>query len=326
MGFRMRRSIRVAPGVRLNMSKRGVGMSVGAGGLRYSVHSSGRRTMFARTGVPGLWYQQQAGGAARARARQSASAPSAPRKPGMFAPKSEKQLFRAWQARDAELIANVGKQFPEISTTAFSLAGLMLASADGDRALSLLQRAFGSGEDPATTEFFRKYLSGAIQLQIAEGVIAHVPLGRDAVGLALAELYQTEGKFQDAIGVVEQLEPTTYAAVSLAELYVSAERYQDVIELTEGVENSDDATALLCVFRGVAFREQGYHDAAHEAFKQALRSRSRDAAIRHLALSERATNYAAQGKKAMARKDLERILAEGSTFEGVTERLAELSA
>jgi tetratricopeptide (TPR) repeat protein len=113
--------------------------------------------------------------------------------------------------------------------------------------------------------------------------------------------------------------------VSLAELYVAAKRYPDVIELTDGVENTDDATALLCAFRGVAFREQGFQDAANEAFKQALRSRSRDAAIRHLALSERATNYAVQGKKGMARKDLERILAEDSSFEGVKERLAELA-
>jgi tetratricopeptide (TPR) repeat protein len=143
--------------------------------------------------------------------------------------------------------------------------------------------------------------------------------------LTLAELYQSEDRFEDAIEVVEQLEPTTYAAVSLAELYVAANRYPDVIELTDGIENTDDATALLCVFRGVAFREQGFHDAAHEAFKQALRSRSRAAAIRHLALSERATNYAAQGKKGMARKDLERILAEDSSFEGVKERLDELS-
>lgn len=42
-------------------------------------------------------------------------------------------------------------------------------------------------------------------------------------------------------------------------------------------------------------------------------------------LSERAANYAAQGKKGMARKDLERILAEDSTFEGVQERIAALS-
>jgi hypothetical protein len=47
------------------------------------------------------------------------------------------------------------------------------------------------------------------------------------------------------------------------------------------------------VFRGQAFREQGFHDAAHEALKEALRSRSRAAEIRHLALAERAQNYLA---------------------------------
>jgi Tfp pilus assembly protein PilF len=47
--------------------------------------------------------------------------------------------------------------------------------------------------------------------------------------------------------------------------------------------------------------------------------------VRHLALSERAANYAGQGKKAMARKDLKRILAEDSTYPDVSEALAELS-
>ena len=124
---------------------------------------------------------------------------------------------------------------------------------------------------------------------------------------------------------MEQLEPTTYAAVSLAELYTATRRFDEVIELTEGIKNDDDASALLCVYRGVAFRERGFHDAAHEAFKEALRSRSRDAAIRHLGLSERAENYLAQGKKGMAKKDLERILAEDSGFEGLQERLAALA-
>jgi Tfp pilus assembly protein PilF len=118
---------------------------------------------------------------------------------------------------------------------------------------------------------------------------------------------------------------TTYAAVSLVELYLKAGRFDEVVELTEGMKNEDDASALLCVFRGSAFREQGFHDAAHEALKEALRSRSREAAIRHLALSERAANYMAQGKKSQARKDLERILAEDSGYEGVREQLAELS-
>jgi hypothetical protein len=43
---------------------------------------------------------------------------------------------------------------------------------------------------------------------------------------------------------LEQLEPTTYAAVSLAELYAQAGRWDDFIELTGGgVQNEDDAGA-----------------------------------------------------------------------------------
>jgi tetratricopeptide (TPR) repeat protein len=157
-------------------------------------------------------------------------------------------------------------------------------------------------------------------------VTAELPVDRDAVGLALAELKQEHDDLPGAIEVVELLEPTTYAAVSLAELYAQTGRWDDVIELTEGMKNEDDASALLCVFRGQSFREQGFHDAAHEAYKEALRARSRAAPIRHLALADRAQNYLAQGKKAQARKDLERILAEDSDYEGVREQLAELSA
>jgi len=40
MGFRLRKSIKVVPGVRLKVSRRGVGASVGAGAGRYSVHST----------------------------------------------------------------------------------------------------------------------------------------------------------------------------------------------------------------------------------------------------------------------------------------------
>jgi tetratricopeptide (TPR) repeat protein len=165
-----------------------------------------------------------------------------------------------------------------------------------------------------------------MEIPIAAGVRAELSLSRDAVGLALAELLQQkEGDLSGAIDVVERLEPSAYTAVSLAELYLLADRLDEVIALTEGVTNKDDATAILLVFRGAAFRRQRFHDAAHETLKEALRSRSRAAPIRHLALSERAANYLAQGKKAMARKDLERILAEDSDYEGVRERLAELT-
>lgn len=51
MGLRMRKSIKIAPGVRMNIGKKGVGVSVGTKGLRYSVNSSGRKTT--TVGIPG---------------------------------------------------------------------------------------------------------------------------------------------------------------------------------------------------------------------------------------------------------------------------------
>lgn len=324
MGFRMRKSIKVAPGVRLNVSKRGVGASVGAGGVRYSAHSTGRKTVSARTGIPGVYYQK---GVSGGRSRAPAPEPIAPpKKPGLFAPKGEKQLYKAIKVQDLQAIKRVGEEHPDFRLASYSIAGLMLLTDDSATAKGLLEEAFGTGLDPATDSFVSNYLFTRLELSVAEGVTAELPINRDAVGLALAELSQGEGDVEGAIDVVEQLEPTTYSAVSLAELYSLAGRWDEVIELTEGIKNEDDAAALLCVFRGRALREQGFHDAAHETLKEALRSRSRAAPIRHLALAERAQNFLAQGKKSQARKDLERILAEDSNYEDVREQLSELSS
>jgi tetratricopeptide (TPR) repeat protein len=140
----------------------------------------------------------------------------------------------------------------------------------------------------------------------------------------LAEVYQAHDRLDDAIKTVEQLEPTTYAALSLGELYCEVEEYPEVVQVTEGVTNEDDATAMLCVFRGIAFREQKLFEAARQSFKEALRTKKRDAVVRHRALLERARTYEAEGKRAMARKDLERIMAEDSNYEGLDQAIAEL--
>jgi Protein of unknown function (DUF4236) len=57
--FRFRRTIKIAPGVRLNINKRSVGVSAGARGARVSVNSDGRSTR--SVGVPGtgLYYRSQ---------------------------------------------------------------------------------------------------------------------------------------------------------------------------------------------------------------------------------------------------------------------------
>lgn len=50
MGFRFRRSIRLFPGVRLNIGKRGVSLSAGVRGAHVTVSEHGTRTT---VGVPG---------------------------------------------------------------------------------------------------------------------------------------------------------------------------------------------------------------------------------------------------------------------------------
>ncbi len=51
MAIRFRKSIKIAKGVRLNLNKRSVGLSIGGRGARYTINSKGRRT--STIGIPG---------------------------------------------------------------------------------------------------------------------------------------------------------------------------------------------------------------------------------------------------------------------------------
>ena len=71
MAFRARKSIKISKGVRLNLSTKGVGVSAGVKGARYSAHSSGRRTKTLSLPGTGLSYVSTSGtkgGATRVKA------------------------------------------------------------------------------------------------------------------------------------------------------------------------------------------------------------------------------------------------------------------
>src|SRR5215203_3189817 len=162
MGFRMRKSIKVAPGVKVNVSKRGVGASVGGKGGRYSVHSSGRRTVSAGGGVvPGVSYQKSVGGGGSRKASQpqsSGAAPVAPKKPGLFAPKGEKELYKAVKSQDVQAMKRVGEQHPDFRLPSYSIAGLMMLTDEPAEAERLLADAFATGSDPGCDKFISTYL------------------------------------------------------------------------------------------------------------------------------------------------------------------------
>jgi tetratricopeptide (TPR) repeat protein len=331
MGFRIRKSIQIVPGVRMTFSKTGIGYSAGVKGYRITKRADGRVQRTASVVGTGISYVTTSGSARTrgvARPRVSPAPVVARRhaaKPGLFAPHGEKELYAALQHHDVDAMERVVEEGPPFALSAATLAGFMkMESGDRDRARELLTWVFGTGQDPAAEDFMRKYPTMQVTLTIVSGVDVELAPDRAAVGLALAGLDRDAQQLDAAIETVEHLEPTSYTALSLADLYCDAARWADVIEVTDEVTNDDDATAFLCTMRGVALREEGHFDAARDAFKEALKSKKREPVVRHRALLERARCYEAEGKRALARKDLELILSEDSTYPGLQDALTEL--
>lgn len=333
MGFVARKTFKVIPGVRMTVSKSGISASAGVPGARVSKSTSGRTTR--TVGVPGsgMYHTKSwSSGRSSSQSRRLAGTPAAaaPRaaKPGFMAPKWEKELYKAVTSSRFEELPMIAQTYPDAAPVAATLDGLVaMQSGERERAREVCRWAWANGGDVGDHPFVRKYLSSSqVTLMVAEGVSATMPISRDALGLALAELEQSAGNTEAAISVVEQLDPSTIAAVSLCELYGAEGQHDAVVDLTNGLRNEDDPTALLLAFRGVALRELGHHTAAREAFKEALKSKSRDAAIRHFALLGRARTYLAENKGGNAKKDLERVLAEDAGYPGVQELLASIQA
>ena len=61
MGMRFKKSKKIAPGVKLNVSNKSVGVSVGGKGVHHSVSSSGRKTTTVSAPGTGLSYVKTSG-------------------------------------------------------------------------------------------------------------------------------------------------------------------------------------------------------------------------------------------------------------------------
>jgi len=336
MGFRMRRSFSVVPGVRLNLSGRSVGVTVGGKYGRTTVNSrTGTHTSYSLPGT-GLSYTTARHTAAKPavgpRPPQprplQAAAPALPVGPGLLAPRGEKELFAALgNGRYADL-EGIASHHPELRHTCMVIDAFKRrddpATHRGIR--RMLEELWASGYEPGTDPFLQKFASASrCAIALAPGISVSLPLSRTSIALALAEHRQEDGDLVEAASVVEALEPSALAAVSLAELYGLLERWQEVVNLTDNVTERDDLSIFLLIQRGAALRELHYFDAAREAFKAALARRSEPVELRHHALLERGLTYAAEGKRALAKKDFEKILAEDGKFPGLAHALASLS-
>ena len=117
MGFQARKSFKVMPGVRMTVSKSGLSTSVGTTGARISRTSSGRVTR--TVGIPGsgLSHTKTVGGSrSSASAGQREPAPSMgaqPVKPGVLAPRWEKDLYKALTTSRFDELPLIGAANPD---------------------------------------------------------------------------------------------------------------------------------------------------------------------------------------------------------------------
>lgn len=71
MGFRFRKSLKIAPGVKLNFNKKSTGITFGGKGFHYTVNSKGKKTT--SVGIPGtgLYYTTTSGGNSKKKSNKS---------------------------------------------------------------------------------------------------------------------------------------------------------------------------------------------------------------------------------------------------------------
>jgi Protein of unknown function (DUF4236) len=182
MGFSARKSIKLAPGVRMTFSKSGVSYSAGTKGYRVTRTAGGRVQRTASIPGTGISHTKSVSGGRSITSPPSYQAP----KPGWLAPKGEKELFKAVQAGDGEAMYQVGRQHAQVAFPAAVLGGLFkVRQGDTAQARELLEWAFAQGRETADDPFLSKYCSTSrISLEVAPGAVVELGLDRSTIALA----------------------------------------------------------------------------------------------------------------------------------------------
>ncbi len=153
---------------------------------------------------------------------------------------------------------------------------------------------------------------------------------RSGAALLLAEVYQLDGRLDEAIGLVQQLDTATpddpVIRLSLCDLLIADEDYDGALETSADAVNDGDVGVATLHARGAALFGLGQPGAAAEAFTAALAKRAdRNPDLLIAVRYDRALAYLAAGQKSKARGDFEKIIAADPGYLDVQERLAGLT-
>jgi tetratricopeptide (TPR) repeat protein len=337
MSLRFRQYLKILPGLKLIVSKRGLGLNLGVRGAHVTVNTQGQFTR--SIGIPGTGLSDVKRTSLRKRKKKSSKEyeevkeyenqipkPQPKNTPSIFASKNEKLFFEALTAHEIFLYKNLFS-IPELELVSKSIAvQLAIQTDDGMKeSIHWFEEIWKNKSDLANNKLFKKYVSQIIVvIPVAPGILFQTYLNIQALGLLYIEVLQQAKNFRRAKQIAEELTADQISAISLSEIEVQLGEYDEVLSLTENIDNVDDSTAILLVFRAIALREKKLFDASKEVLKESLKSKKRNPDILHKALFERAKTHIAEGSKAKAKSDLEKIIANDSDYPGVNELLKAL--
>lgn len=354
MSLRFRRSMKIAPGIRLNFNKDSIGISAGVPGARVSMNSKG--DIYTSAGLPGSGISMVERSTAKQRAGLSGTRTRKPKEPtqfeleeqlsdlppgqpGLFAKKDEREFYffirriyeHTGHQETPDEIFTIGDEvianFPtlELPIKAMQFLHGVTNIKTVDRAMKLGDQLWPKRQELFSHKLVSKYFTGLTpQVPITAGITSIRHYDHDCFAFTYAEILQNQGRLKEALAVVEEANPTQMAAISLADIELAMKSYDDVLETTDEIENIDDATAMLLIFRAIAFREKKLFDASRDTLKLALAKKDRSEEVINRALWERHLCNLADGKKPAAIKDLQKILTNESSYEGVQEALDKL--
>jgi len=339
MGFRLQKSIRLGKFMRLNISKSGVGVAAGLGGVTIG---AGPRGAYLNLDLPGtgMSYRKYLTTTKKKPAPQKKSGPAAAQSvqlpvlsnPGLFASSQEKDLANAMEdyragRKDEALEHFLDAADKEAGAAIFAAAILAEKDLKDYRAVELMERVVQSDET-FPTKLMEKYLATAtIDIDVTPNVTVVVPVDGLAATLLLVELYQAQRRVREAIALLEEIDELAgepILTLSLCELYASREIWEGIIDRGQGVESEDDVSLEILIYYGRAMQAQGLHEAAVTVFTKALRrKKDRNPALLNEAAYWRAVSYQEQGKTNRANQEFQRLFAEDPAFKDLAERLAQ---
>jgi len=249
MRVRFSKSVRVSPGVRVRVNAESTSISLGGRGLRDPANSRRRRTTTASLPGTGMSLRHTSGTRAKtgahrpaARPARSAARPGRGRKasaskpkPGMFAPRGEKELYRSIQALHsgfqpavvAARCERIAATNPGQRNAALTLAGLLALGHDRDLAIRSLGQVLASGAEIANDPVLLRY-SPVRSLPIhAVSPAATVPVSRDLVAMLLVQLHAAAGQLDWAESAARQLEASPVADALRRQLAIRRQRDVD---------------------------------------------------------------------------------------------------